>query len=378
MNNKAYQIETRILQHRIDNEKVYPIITPLYQNSAFSADSLYFYTRKNNPNCEELEQVVADMEGAEYAISTTTGMTAISLILSLLRPKDHVVLNALVYGCSYKLFHRIADQRDLSLTILDLTKPDQIETIPSDVKMVFFETPTNPFLKSVNISSVAQKTKSINRDSLVVVDNTWATPLHQAPLQHGADVSVYSLTKYFSGHSDVMGGMITTNRQDLSEFLRPQRFYTGGILDPHSAWLLRRSMYTFMLRMREHERMIGIMSDFLNGLPQVSKVYLPEIDGNQLTGYGCILFFQLRDDLVDQYHSFAKALRLFDTGTGMACVTSTVAQPYTGSHASMSPEEKEEMGLGKNLVRLCFGMESLKDLQDDILQALNKIDPKTL
>lgn len=377
MNHEAYQAETRILHQRVDNEKVYPVITPLYQNSAFSADSPYFYTRKNNPNCEELEQVVADMEGAKYAISATTGMTTISLILSLLRPKDHVVLNALIYGCSYKLFQRIVDQRDLSLTILDLTKPDQIEKIPNDVKMVFFETPTNPFLKSVDISSVTQKTKSINPSALVIVDNTWATPLHQTPLKHGADVSIYSLTKFFSGHSDVMGGMITTNRRDLSEFLRTQRFYTGGILDPHSAWLIRRSMYTFMPRMREHERMIKIMSEFLDGLPQVKKIYLPKIDGNQLTGYGCILFFELREDLVEHYPYFAKALRLFDTGTGMACVTSTVAQPYTGSHASLSSEEKEKMGLGRNLVRLCFGMESFKDLQDDILQAFHNIHLKT-
>lgn len=378
MDDKAFRIETKILHRRIDNQNVHPVITPLYQNSAFSARSPYFYTRKNNPNCEELEQVVSDLEGAEYAISTTTGMTAISLVLSLLRPMDHIVINRLLYGCSYKLFQRIAEQKNLTLNILDLTAPDQIEKIPRQTKMVFFETPTNPFLRSINISAVVKETKRINPDSIVVVDNTWATPLHQKPLQLDADVSIYSLTKFFSGHSDVMGGMITTNRQDLSEFLRAQRFYTGGILDPHSAWLLRRSMYTFTLRMREHERVVKIMGEFLNQLPQISRVYLPEIDDSQLMGYGCILFFELRDDLVDHYQSFTKALKLFDTGTGMACVTSTVAQPYTGSHASMTQEEKKDMGLGQNLVRLCFGMENIEDLQRDITQALDIIDSKAI
>ena len=376
MDEKPYHIDTRLLHHRVAHDGVFPVVTPLYQNSAFSAESPYFYTRKNNPNCEELEKVVADMEAAEYAISTTTGMTAIALTFSLLRPKDCVVVNKLIYGCSFKLFEREARQRDLTLLALDLSDAAQVAKIPDNVKIVFFETPTNPFLKTVSIADVARKAKQANPEALVIVDNTWATPYYQKAVHQGADISVYSLTKFFSGHSDVMGGMIVTRRQDLADILRAQRFYTGGILDPHSAWLLRRSMFTFTLRMREHERVAKIMHQFLLTLPQITEVYYPAVDGGQLTGYGCILFFKLRADLAERYPTFAKSLRLFDTGTGMACVTSMVAQPYTGSHASLTPEEKMEMGIGKDLVRLCFGMENIEDLQNDIRQAFAVIDPQ--
>jgi cystathionine gamma-lyase / homocysteine desulfhydrase len=371
---KKYHVETEILHQKIDNQNVFPVITPLYQNSAFSSDSPYFYTRKNNPNCEELENVVKSIDGAKHAISTTTGMAAVSLVLNMLKPGDHIVLNRLVYGCTYKLFQRIAGQRNFKLTILDLTDEHEIEQVPGEVSMVFFETPTNPFLKTVPIRKVADKVKKLNQGALIVVDNTWATPLQQKALNYGADVAVYSMTKYFSGHSDVMGGMGTTNSDEIGDFLRTQRFYLGCILDPHSAWLLRRSMFTFSLRMKEHEERVKIFAEFLQELPQIKKVYYPELNNGQLEGYGCILFFEIQDELVGSYKEFSQALNLFDTGTGMACVTSMIAQPYTGSHASMTDQEKKEMGLGKNLIRLCFGMENVEDLKNDIIQAFKQIE----
>ena len=156
-------------------------------------------------------------------------------------------------------------------------------------------------------------------------------------------------TKFFSGHSDVMGGIILTDDPQIEAALRAERFYTGAILDPHSAWLLCRSMRTFQVRMRQHEKTTAILAEFLKGLPQVRTVYLPAVDGCQLTGYGGILFLDLREDLVERYGEFARSLRLFDTGTGMACVTSMVAQPFTGSHASLSDDEKRQMDLGKSL-----------------------------
>lgn len=365
---------TTALHQKIDNSITRPVVTPLYQNSAFTADSPYFYTRLNNPNCEELEQVVACFEGASHAITVTTGMAAISLASRLLAPGDHVVLNSLIYGCTYKFFQRLSRSLNLKITVLDLSQPASLQKIPADVRMVFFETPTNPFLKSISISAVAQRAKALNPSSLIVVDNTWATPMFQKPLQHGADISLYSATKYFSGHSDVMGGVVVVDRQDLAEQLRDERFYSGAILDPHSAWLIRRSMQTFALRMQSHQDSTSLLAKWLESLPQITRVYQPHVDGRQLTGYGGILFCDLRQDLVEQYTEFSQALRLFDTGTAMACVTSMVAQPYSGSHASMSADEKAEMGLGKELIRLCFGLENIEDLKRDIQNALEKID----
>ena len=365
---------TAALHQKIDNSITRPVVTPLYQNSAFTADSPYFYTRLNNPNCEELEQVVACFEEASHGITVTTGMAAISLASRLLAPGDHVVLNSLIYGCTYKFFQRLSRSLNLKITVLDLSQPASLQEIPADVRMVFFETPTNPFLKSISISAVAQRAKALNPSSLIVVDNTWATPMFQKPLQHGADISLYSATKYFSGHSDVMGGVVVVDRQDLAEQLRDERFYSGAILDPHSAWLIRRSMQTFALRMQSHQDSTSLLAKWLKSLPQITRVYQPHVDGRQLTGYGGILFCDLRQDLVERYTEFSQALRLFDTGTAMACVTSMIAQPYSGSHASMSADEKAEMGLGKELIRLCFGLENIEDLKRDIQNALEKID----
>ena len=365
---------TAALHQKIDNSITRPVVTPLYQNSAFTADSPYFYTRLNNPNCEELEQVVACFEEASHGITVTTGMAAISLASRLLAPGDHVVLNSLIYGCTYKFFQRLSRSLNLKITVLDLSQPASLQKIPADVRMVFFETPTNPFLKSISISAVAQRAKALNPSSLIVVDNTWATPMFQKPLQHGADISLYSATKYFSGHSDVMGGVVVVDRQDLAEQLRDERFYSGAILDPHSAWLIRRSMQTFALRMQSHQDSTSLLAKWLKSLPQITRVYQPHVDGRQLTGYGGILFCDLRQDLVERYTEFSQALRLFDTGTAMACVTSMIAQPYSGSHASMSADEKAEMGLGKELIRLCFGLENIEDLKRDIQNALEKID----
>ncbi len=365
---------TQALHERIDNAKTHPVVTPLYQASAFKADSPYFYTRHSNPNFEELERVVARFEECSHALSVTTGMAAISIVCRLLRPGDHLVVNSLIYGCSYKYFQRLQQSLGLRLTVLDLTERASLDRLPSDVGMVVLETPTNPFLKTIDIAAVAARTKSLNPSALVVVDNTWATPVFQQPLQHGADISLYSATKYFSGHSDVMGGVVAVDRDDLAEQLREERFYSGAILDPHSAWLLRRSMQTFALRMQAHQQSTAALAQWLRTTPQIKQVYLPTVNGEQLRGYGGIVFCSLRDDLAARYTEFAQALKWFDTGTGMACVTSMVAQPFSGSHASLSSHEKTQMGIDQGLVRLCFGLESVDDLKNDLRRALQQID----
>jgi len=365
---------TRALHSRADDAEALPSVTPLYQCSAFEAGSPYFYTRKNNPNVAELEMVVASLEGARHAVAMTCGMAAISAVLQLLAPGETLVVNKDIYGCSYKLFQRVAAHMRLELKVIDLSITSRLGEIPAATKMVVFETPTNPFLKTVDISAVARKVKECNPDALVVVDNTWATPLFQHPLELGADLSLHSATKYFSGHSDVMGGIVLTDRDDLHEALRSARFYNGAILDPHSAWLLRRSMQTFPLRMKQHGEVTTYIRDFLTTLPQVTRVYYPEVDGRQLTGYGTLIFFELRPDLVERYPAFTENLQLFTTGTGMACVTSMVAQPYTGSHASMTDGEKSEMGLGRGVIRLSLGLEDPDDLKEDLASAFAAID----
>jgi cystathionine gamma-lyase / homocysteine desulfhydrase len=365
---------TRALHSRVDDARAQPAVTPLYQASAFEATSPFFYTRKSNPNIVEFEETVSTLEGARHGVAVATGMAAIRICLDQLAPGDEVIMNSYIYGCTFKLIQRQAARLGWTLKVLDLSEPESLKHFTPKTRMVFFETPTNPFLKAVDIRGISAAVKALNPEALVVVDNTWATSLFQHPLEHGADVSLHSATKFFSGHSDVMGGIILTDREELREAFRAERFFSGAVLAPHSAWLLRRSMQTFALRMEHHQRSTKEMVTFLRQQPQITRVYYPEVDGRQLLGYGGILFLDLREDLVERYPEFIAQLKLFGTGTGMACVTSMVAQPYTGSHASMNDEEKARMGLDRSTVRLCFGLEPLKDLQQDIQAALEHID----
>lgn len=369
-----YSNITKMMGFKIPIDGADPATTPIFQNSAFESSSPYFYTRKDNPNSSEFEMTVKMLEEARHAIAVTTGMTAISLVLGELTQGQSLVINKDIYGCSYKLFQRVASKRKLKLSILDLSTEEGIQKIPGDCDMVIFETPTNPFLKTIDIKKVANHVKANKPSCLVVVDNTWATPLFQKPLKWGADISLYSATKYFSGHSDVMGGVIVTDNDTIAENLRQERFYTGAILAPFGAWLLRRSMQTLALRMNEHNRVTLELCEYLKSIKQIKRIYYPTVDGVQLTSYGGIIFFQFADHLEDPYLKFRDALELFGTGTGMACVTSMVAQPFSGSHASMDDHEKAAMGIDKNLVRLCFGLEEAADLKCDLAAAFSSLE----
>src|SRR6185295_12469064 len=181
---------------------------------------------------------VRELEQARHGVAVATGMAALRTCLEQLRPGDSMVLNSLVYGCSFKLVQRFCERFNINLRILDLSSLGGIEAIPKGTKLVLFETPTNPFLKTVDIAKIARVVKASDPSALVVVDNTWATPLYQHPLSLGADVSLHSATKYMSGHSDVMGGILLTDRDELAEAFRQERFYSGAILDPYAAWLL--------------------------------------------------------------------------------------------------------------------------------------------
>lgn len=368
------QPTTKLLHQKVDVGGASATVTPIFQCSAFNSDSPYFYSRKDNPNIAELEQVLATLEGCSYSIAVASGMSAIFMVLDLLPRRAHIVINKFIYGCTYKLFQRFCEKRGHILSIIDLSDKDLVDSFSEKVDLVFFETPTNPFLKTVDIACISNHYKSRNPNTIIAVDNTWATPLYQKPLEFGADISLYSCTKYFSGHSDVMGGAILLNNAELFNELVANRFYSGMIMTPFSAWLLRRSMQTLAIRMHQHNVTTQKMVDYMSDFPQIKRIYYPQIDGQQLKNYAGIIFAELREDLVSEYSCFIKQLKLFGTGTGMACVTSMVAQPYTGSHASMSASEKQTMGLGKNLIRLCFGLEDPIDLVSDLKSAFEKCE----
>lgn len=363
---------TRSLHAKADVTRDAPTATPIYQASAFEAHSDYFYTRNANPNSTEFEEAVALLEETKYALSVTTGMATIHIVLNLLKPNQTLLINKHLYGCSFKLFQWFCANYNIKLLVEDLSDENNWKALPI-VDMVLFETPTNPFLYTINIARLTQKVKAMNPKALVVVDNTWATPYYQHPCTLGADISLHSATKYLSGHSDVMGGIVLTNNKDLYESLRSLRFYFGNILPPFSAWLLRRSLFTLEIRLQQHQQTTKVLLDFISKRPEVKKLYYPKIDGKQLTGYPTLIFFELETKWATSYQDFSKNLKLFSTGTGMACVTSMVAQPFMGSHASMNDNEKYAIDLTPSLVRLSFGLEKVTDLKADLKQAFDAI-----
>jgi cystathionine gamma-lyase / homocysteine desulfhydrase len=364
---------TKALHTRVDDQHASAVVTPIYQASAFTSGSSFFYSRKNNPNVEEIELVIAAVEEARFCVGSASGMSAIAMVLDLIAKPGSLVVNRDMYGCSLKAFQKFASKSAVGLVVMDLSRDEDLQRIPADTQMVLFETPTNPFLKHIDIAAVARATRSVNPEALIVVDNTWATSLFQQPLKHGADISLHSATKYISGHSDVMGGFALTDREELHRDLSDHRFYFGAVMEPFSAWLLRRSMQTFELRMMAHAATAIRMRDFLVTRPEVDTVYYPRVDGRQLTAYGTLLFLDLHSQTPDAYQRFSTALTLFDTGTGMACVTSMVAQPFSGSHASLTAAEKRDLGIGTQLVRLSFGFEAVADLEADLNAAFDAV-----
>ena len=364
---------TQALRHRAETEGAMPAVTPLYQTSAFEAGSEYFYTRNDNPNSREFEQAVAILEGAKYGLAVGTGMMAITLVAGLVDADKYVLVHTHTYGCTLRHLQRMAARNRFGLRVADLTRTSGIDALDKDCGLVIFETPTNPFLYTIDIRAVAKEMRARCPNALLAVDNTWATPLFQRPLELGADISLHSATKYLSGHSDVMGGVILSNDDGIATALREERFYSGAVMDPHSAWLLRRSLQTYPLRMQAHADTARAMVDFLRTRPEVARVYYPEINKQQLVNYGCIIFFQFAEQYSGCYERLMSTLRLFQSGTGMACVTSMVAQPYSGSHASLDDDDKAAMGLDRDLVRLCFGLEDPDDLRADLSSALDTL-----
>lgn len=348
--------------------------TPIFQASAFRSGDPYFYTRNSNPNFEEVETLFCALDGAAGSVLYSAGMASISAVLSLLRPGEVLVVNRLIYGCSYRFIQDQCAHLGIDLHVVDLGDPGQLRSaLDAHPRMIVLETPTNPFLKTLDIRAIASAFKARCPDALLVVDNTWATPLLQRPLEHGADIVVYSASKFFSGHSDLILGIACAASPTIVEQLRKFRFYAGAVPDPFAAWLLRRSLQTLELRLQRHIDNTRQIVRFLSSHAMVAEVMQPTVDGVQLRDYGGMIFLTLKDPGESAVGSFVAALQLFDRGTSLACVTSAVAIPYSGSHLSMTPEEKATIGLTPSLLRLSVGIESAADLIADLAQALEAV-----
>jgi cystathionine beta-lyase/cystathionine gamma-synthase len=355
------------------------VMTPIYQTSTYVQEGLgrhkgYEYARTQNPTREALERNVAALEGASYGFAFGSGLAALDAVLKLLRSGDHVVCGENVYGGSHRLMERIYAQLGLSFTFVDMRDVANVErAVTPATRMVYCETPTNPMMNLVDLAAVGDLTQA--RGLLTVVDNTFATPFFQRPLELGADLVLHSTTKYLNGHSDMVGGLLVTSRDDLAERIGFIQNAAGGVPGPMDCWLALRGIKTLPLRMRQHDANGRGVAQWLARRPDVAKLYYPglpshpqhELACRQMSGFGGMISLDLGDPA--RARRFVEATRIFALAESLGGVESLIGHPATMTHASVPPAMRQAMGLTDSLVRLSCGVEDAEDLIADLDRA---------
>jgi cystathionine beta-lyase/cystathionine gamma-synthase len=355
------------------------VMTPIYQTSTYVQPALgkhkgYEYARTQNPTREALERNVAALEGATHGFAFGSGLAALDTILKLLRAGDHVVCGENVYGGTHRLMERIYGELGLSFTFVDMRDIGNVErALTPATKLVYCETPTNPMMHLVDLAAVGDLTQA--RGLLYAVDNTFATPFFQRPLEFAADIVLHSTTKYLNGHSDMVGGLLVTSRDDLAERIGFIQNAAGGVPGPMDCWLALRGIKTLPLRMRQHDANGRRVADWLAQRRDVVKLYYPglpshpqhELACRQMTGFGGMISLDLGNPA--RARRFVEATRIFALAESLGGVESLIGHPASMTHASVPLAMRQGMGLTDSLVRLSCGVEDTEDLLEDLDRA---------
>jgi cystathionine beta-lyase/cystathionine gamma-synthase len=356
------------------------IITPIFQTSTYVQDELgkhkgYEYARTQNPTRYALEQNIAAIEGGKAAYAFASGMAAIDAITTLLKAGDHVVVTDNTYGGTFRLFDKVLTKYGLEFSYVDTSCPELIEqAIRPQTRMLFVETPTNPVLRLTDLARAAEIARK--RDIRFVVDNTFASPCLQRPLEFGADLVMHSTTKYLNGHSDSVGGIVVAARQEDADWLKFIQNAAGAILSPFDSWLVLRGTKTLAVRMAQHSANGQALAEFLESHPRVKKVIYPglpshpqhELAKRQMKGFGGMLSFELES--FDVARQVCNGVRLMSLAESLGGVETLMTHPASMTHASVPPERRAAIGLSDSLVRISAGIEDVQDLIDDLAQAL--------
>ena len=354
---------------------------PIYQTSTFAQDAVgkhkgYEYSRTRNPTRTALEACIAALEGGRHGLAFASGMAAETVIMYLLEPGDHTVAVDDLYGGTYRLFRRVLEPTGLSFSFVDGSDLQAVErALTERTRMVWVESPTNPLLKLVDIEAVSRLARA--RQALLVVDNTFMSPYFQRPLALGADIVVHSATKYLGGHSDVIGGALVVNREDLAERLAFLQNAVGGVPGPLDAWLVLRGLKTLAIRMREHDRNARLVAAFLSEHPKVARVFYPGLPSNpqrelarrQMSGFGGMISFEVKGGL-DPARRVVERTELFTLAESLGGVESLIELPAAMTHSSIPAETRRAHGVADGLVRLSVGIEDVADLISDLDRAL--------
>ncbi len=366
---------------REDNTEIKGVNYPIYLSSTFVQDSIgeygeFVYSRSNNPTRNNVEALIAQLEDAKYGLAMSSGMGATALAFALLKPGDKVLVNSNVYGGTWNYVSRVFEEREISYEIVTDFNNYDFEKATDDTKMVFIETPSNPLLQVTDIQAVCEAAHKKNM--ICVVDNTFMTSYLQKPLKLGADIVVYSATKYYAGHSDIIAGAVVVDDDALYESLKFHQKILGAILSPFDSFLLARGIKTLPVRMDRSQENTQKIVEHLEAHEAVKAVYYPGLPSNegyetqkkQATGCGACFSAALKDG----YDSvaFCNALEVFDLAVSLGGVESLVCHPATMTHESYSPELQDEIGITDDLLRFAVGIEDVDDLIADIDQAIEK------
>ena len=358
------------------------VSVPIYQTSTYAQSEVgvhkgYDYSRTANPTRAALESCLASLDSGRFGLAFASGMAAEDTVLHLLEAGSHVIASDDVYGGTFRLFHRVLERVGLRFTFVDATRTQNVTgAIEAETRLIWLESPTNPLMKLIDIAAVASVAHE--RGIRVAVDNTFASPYCQRPLELGADLVHYSTTKYLGGHSDVVGGALVTSDAELYEQLKFLQNAVGGVPGPFDSWLVLRGMKTLAVRMRQHSANALQMACFLEQHPSVKRVYYPGLPSHpqhalakrqMVGGFGGMLSFEVHGG-VEAARVVSRRTRLFTLAESLGGVESLIELPALMTHASLPADRRAEVGIDDGLIRLSVGIEDGDDLVADLRQAL--------
>ena len=357
------------------------VIPPVYQSATFifkgiGQPSSFEYSRSANPTRTAFETCLASLEEAAYGLAFSSGMAAVDAVLSLLKTGDHVVTSRNIYGGTLRLFEEVYKPRGVSFSYVDGTQPQAFAAaLRPQTRMLWIETPANPLLQLVDVRAVGEISR--NHGAVLVADNTFPSPYFQRPLTQGADIVLHSTTKYVSGHSDVIGGAVLTNDASLHERVKFYQNAAGAVPGAWDCWLSLRGLKTLAVRMRQHAANAQAVAEYLSAHPAPTEVIYPglashpqhELARSQMDGFGGLVTFRLPGGR-ERAAKFVDRLKVFLFAESLGGVESLVCHPVTMSHATMSLEECEKLGITEGTLRLSVGIEDADDLIADLEQAL--------
>lgn len=395
METKKYGLGTTAIHAGTLKNLYGTLAMPIYQTSTFIFDSAeqggrrfaleeagYIYTRLGNPTTTVLENKIAALEEGEAAVATSSGMGAISSTLwTVLKAGDHVVTDKTLYGCTFALMCHGLTRFGIEVTFVDTSNLDEVKNaMKENTRVVYLETPANPNLKIVDLEALS-KLAHTNPNTLVIVDNTFATPYMQKPLKLGADIVVHSVTKYINGHGDVIAGLVITNKE-LADQIRfvGLKDMTGAVLGPQDAYYIIRGMKTFEIRMERHCKNAKKVVEFLNKHPKIERVYYPglethpghEVAKKQMKDFGAMISFELKGGF-EAGKTLLNNLKLCSLAVSLGDTETLIQHPASMTHSPYTKEEREAAGITDGLVRLSVGLENVEDIIADLEQGLEKI-----